>query len=68
MFVELTLEMQNSKCNVQNCGISCGNDFNLSAKPTQSFCILRVAAIAATRTLEAVAAKQLTEIFVKAEI
>ena len=38
-FPELTLGMQNSECRMQNEGISFGNEFNLSAKPTQSFCI-----------------------------
>ena len=31
--------MQNSECRMQYDGISFGNDINLSAKPTQSFCI-----------------------------
>ena len=29
MFIELTLEMQNSKCKVQNYGVSFGNDFKI---------------------------------------
>jgi len=42
-FIELTLEMQNEECKMQNCCIFFENDFNQSAKPTHLFCILHSA-------------------------
>ena len=42
-FSGLWHEMQNSKCKVQNCGVSFGNDLKISAKPIPSFCILHFA-------------------------
>ena len=42
-FIALSCEMQNSKCKVQNCGVSFGNNLKISAKPIPSFCILHSA-------------------------